>query len=147
MTWMKQAITSAIAAALGLGSVGCATHTGTDALIGGVGGALAGAAIGSHSHSRAGEGALLGGAIGAIGGAIVGNEADRQEREGRYYDDYDRGGYARAGSYYDDDYYVRYETRTYSPRYRSYDDCRPARYGYRGYRSYRGYGHGPRHYR
>ena len=59
---------------------------------------------------------------------------DRQEREPRYYDDYDRGGYARAGDYYDDGgYYVRYETRTYGPRYRyDYDDCGPRRYGATG---------------
>lgn len=78
---------------LGLGVVGCETHTGNAALLGGAGGALAGAAIGSHSHSRAGEGALLGGAIGAIGGAIVGNDMDRQEGQPSGYD----AGYSSAG--------------------------------------------------
>ena len=132
---------------LGLGAAGCESHTGNAALLGGAGGALAGAAIGSHSHGRAGPGALVGGAIGAIGGAIVGNELDRQERD-RYYDS--RGGYGRGygrGRYYDDDYYV-YERRTYRPRYRRsvryhYDDCGP-RYGYRSYRS--SYGRGGRYY-
>ena len=112
---------------LGFGAVGCETHTGNAALLGGAGGALAGAAIGSHSHSRAGEGALLGGAIGAIGGAIVGNEMDRQERESSGYDP----GYSRGGPYYDDDAdYYRVETRTYPPRYRRvvrYDHCPPVR--------------------
>lgn len=123
---------------LGVGAVGCETHTGNAALLGGAGGALAGAAIGSHSHGRAGPGALVGGAIGAIGGAIVGNEMDRHDR-GYRYADYDRG-----GRYYDDgpDYY-RYERRTYHPHYRRsvryYDDRPPGRYEYRGYR--RG-GHG-----
>lgn len=133
---------------MGFGSLGCETHTGNASLLGGAGGALAGAAIGSHSHRRAGEGALLGSAIGAIGGAIVGNEMDRQERE-RYYD-YDRGGYSRdygRGRYYGDADYVRVERRTYRPRYRRhvhvYDDCPPPRYEYRSYRTY---GRGGRYY-
>jgi hypothetical protein len=122
---------------LGFSSVGCESHTGNAALLGGAGGALAGAAIGSHSDSRAGAGALVGGAIGAIGGAIVGNEMDRNERD-RYYD-YDRGGYSRGGRYYDDVDYYRVERRTYRPRYRRverYDDCPPRRYESRSYRTY-----------
>lgn len=114
---------AALMLALGLGSVGCETHTGNGALLGGAGGALAGAAIGSHSNGRAGAGALVGGAIGAIGGAVVGNEVDRQERGPRYRD-YDRGGYSRG---YDDD--MHYERRSYRPRYRRvtrYEDCPPA---------------------
>ncbi len=81
-----------IGAALAVSLAGCATHTGTDALAGGAGGAALGAAIGSFSHHRAGEGALLGGALGAIGGAIVGNEQDRRDREYSYnrYDGYER---------------------------------------------------------
>ena len=130
---------------LGLGAVGCETHTGNAALLGGAGGALAGAAIGSHSHSRAGAGALVGGAIGALGGAVVGNEMDRQERD-RYYDGGSgRGGYSR-GRYYDDGDYYRVERRTYRPRYRRtvhYDDCPP---GYYERRTYRSYGRGGRYY-
>ena len=120
---------------LGFGSLGCQTHTGNAALIGGAGGALAGAAIGSHSHSRAGAGALVGGAIGAVGGAIVGNEMDRQEN----------GGYGNRTQHYDDtDYYV--EHRSDRPRYQvieRYDDCPPPRYEYRSRRTY---GHGVRYY-
>jgi hypothetical protein len=139
----KKLTTALVALVLGSGTVGCATHTGDGALLGGAGGALAGAAIGSHSHGRAGAGALVGGALGAIGGALVGNEMDRQERGPRYYD-YDRGGYSRGG-YYNDDYV--YERRVYRPAYRRttyyYDDCGPTRYEYR---SYRGYGRGGRYY-
>lgn len=76
---LKSMFATLLVGVLGLGATGCASHTGEGALLGGAGGSLVGAAIGSASHSRAGEGALLGGAIGAIGGAIVGNEADRQE--------------------------------------------------------------------
>lgn len=118
---------------LALSAVGCETHTGNAALLGGAGGALAGAAIGSHSHGRAGAGALVGGAIGAIGGALVGNEMDRQDR-GYRYSDYDRG-----ARYHDDgaDYY-RHERRTYRPRYRRSvrysNDCPPGHYQYRGSR-------------
>ena len=140
-----KAWTTALALLLGLGTVGCETHTGNAALLGGTGGALAGAAIGSHSHGRAGAGALVGGAIGAIGGAMVGNEMDRQERDRSYDGGYDRGGYGR-GRYYDDADYYRVERRTYRPRYRRtvrYDDCPPGRYEYRTYRSY---GRGGRYY-
>src|SRR2546421_12841669 len=71
-------IRSALLAGMGLGVVGCESHTGTDALVGGAAGAGIGALVGSVSHARAGEGALIGGAIGAIGGGIVGNEQDRR---------------------------------------------------------------------
>jgi uncharacterized protein YcfJ len=132
-----------LALLLGVATVGCETHTGNAALLGGAGGALAGAAIGSHSHGRAGAGALVGGTIGALGGALVGNEMDRQERD--RYSEYDRGGYSRD-RYYDDADYYRVERRTYRPRYRRtvrYDDCPPARYEHRTYRSY---GRGGRYY-
>jgi len=89
----KWIIRAALTAGMGLGAIGCESHSGTDALVGGAAGAGIGALIGSVSHARAGEGALIGGAIGAIGGGIVGNEQDRRERYGdRYYDDrYHRG--------------------------------------------------------
>ena len=133
-----------LALLLALGTVGCETHTGNAALLGGAGGALVGGAIGSHSHSRAGPGALVGGAIGALGGAIVGNEMDRQERD-RHYDGYGRGGYSR-GRYYDDADYYHVERRTYRPRHRHavrYDDCPPVHHERRSYRSY---GRGGRYY-
>src|SRR5437763_10718794 len=77
-SWM---IRTALLAGMGLGAVGCESHTGTDALVGGAAGAGIGALVGSMSHARAGEGALVGGAIGAIGGAIGGNDQDRDERD------------------------------------------------------------------
>ena len=84
-TWI---IRAALTAGMGLGVVGCESHTGTDALVGGAAGAGIGALVGSVSHARAGEGALIGGAIGAIGGGIVGNEQDRRDRyDNRYYGD------------------------------------------------------------
>jgi hypothetical protein len=132
----KSILATLLIALLGLGATGCASHTGEGALLGGAGGALVGAAIGSASHSRAGEGALLGGAIGAIGGAIVGNEADKQEHP--YYGSGGSGyepGYDRPVRYYESDYgygsprvytYARYEqprryyeyrtVRSYGPR-------------------------------
>src|SRR6185436_3588967 len=86
---MKWIMRSALVAGMGLGAVGCESHMGNDALIGGAAGAGIGALVGSMSHARAGEGALVGGAIGAIGGAIVGNEQDRREhyRDHAYYDE------------------------------------------------------------
>ena len=85
----KWIVRSALAAGMGLAVVGCESHAGTDALVGGAAGAGIGALIGSVSHARAGEGALIGGAIGAIGGGIIGSEQDRRERyEDHYsYDD------------------------------------------------------------
>lgn len=60
---------------------GCESHTQEGALIGGIGGAAVGGAIGSKSHSRAGEGALIGGAAGALGGAAIGGQMDKNEKE------------------------------------------------------------------
>lgn len=121
---MRNLIGTALALVLGVGAIGCETHTGNGALIGGAGGALVGGAVGSHSHGRAGAGALLGGTIGAIGGAIVGNEMDREERSSY--------GYSRGGRYYEDDY--RYsEPRVYrrrTVRYSRSYDCEP-RYTHR----------------
>ena len=128
-----QTLTSFVVLALGLGAVGCETHTGNAALLGGAGGSLVGAAIGSHSHGRAGEGALLGGAIGAIGGAIVGNEMDRQEREAHH-------GYAHSGPYDEEEpYYQAYEP---GPRYQAsvhyyHVETHRPRYVYRGHHHHR----------
>jgi uncharacterized protein YcfJ len=62
---------------------GCATKTGTGAVVGGAGGAAVGGIIGSMSHSRAGEGALIGGAVGALGGALVGHEMEKNDEKKR----------------------------------------------------------------
>jgi hypothetical protein len=73
----------ALAVAMGVGLVnagGCATKTGTGAVLGGLGGAGIGAAIGS-AHGNAGKGALIGGAIGALGGAVVGNTMDHADKK------------------------------------------------------------------
>src|SRR6266436_6569486 len=127
-TWI---IRAALTAGMGLGVVGCESHTGTDALVGGAAGAGIGALVGSVSHARAGEGALIGGAIGAIGGGIVGNEQDRRE-------------HYRERAYRDDGYYYRerpvvVEERVYEERpvvrerrvYRYSDDGSDPRYDYR----------------
>lgn len=47
------------------------------ALIGGIAGAVTGAA----ASDKSGKGALIGGAIGALGGAAIGNALDKQEAE------------------------------------------------------------------
>lgn len=80
---------------IGAGIIGCQSKAGTGALVGGAGGAAAGAAIGSLSHSHTGEGALIGAAVGAIGGALIGHGMDKaDEREAREREtqrEYDRG--------------------------------------------------------
>lgn len=70
---------------LAAGAGGCATNTGTGALVGGTSGALAGAAITHHAG-----GAVAGGIIGTVAGALVGNAVDRDEAYHRhyYYDSY-----------------------------------------------------------
>ena len=136
----KRTQISLVVFVMALGAVGCETHTGNAALLGGAGGSLVGAAIGSHSHGRAGEGALLGGAIGAIGGAIVGNEMDRQEREAHY-------GHDRGGGYSEEEpYYQAYEPRPHygaSVHYYHVETHRP-RYAYRPHYHYH---HRHHHYR
>jgi len=78
---VRSFLTVAIGAGvLGAGSVGCATKTGTGAVIGGLGGAGIGAAIGS-ANGNAGKGALIGGAVGALGGAVVGNTMDHADKK------------------------------------------------------------------
>lgn len=56
---------------------GSQNNTGSGALIGGVFGALTGAAIGGHSHG--GQDALIGAAAGALAGGLIGNSADREQ--------------------------------------------------------------------
>src|SRR5258706_14516170 len=122
MNLTQKLLSFSVLAGLGLGSAGCATHSGTDALVGGAAGAGIGAIIGHNSHHRTAEGALLGGAIGAIGGGLIGNEQDRRDCE--YY-----------GDRYDNGY--RYERRYERPRVREYEYRRyDGSYGDPPYRSY-----------
>jgi glycine zipper 2TM protein len=69
----------ALAAGLLVGTIGCQQLPGTPgtqgATIGGVGGAVAGAALGGEHHRLLG--ALLGGAVGAGGGYLIGANSDR----------------------------------------------------------------------
>jgi hypothetical protein len=58
-------------------------HTERGAALGGIGGALAGAAIGKNNGDT-GAGALLGGAVGLITGAVVGNAMDDKARAQAY---------------------------------------------------------------
>jgi len=56
---------------------GTQNNTGSGALIGGVFGALTGAAIGGSRHG--GQDALIGAAAGALAGGLIGNSADREQ--------------------------------------------------------------------
>jgi hypothetical protein len=58
--------------------VGCATHEGTGAAVGGLLGAGTGAIIGKAAGNT-GAGTLLGAGVGALTGAAVGNAEDRRE--------------------------------------------------------------------
>jgi hypothetical protein len=79
MSIFYKAITGAGLAALLAGSAGCEKLPGSGkqqgAAIGGVGGAVAGAAVGGEHHRLLG--ALLGGAAGAGGGYLIGAHSDR----------------------------------------------------------------------
>ena len=85
------------------------------ATVGGVIGALAGAAIGSNVAARGvrTEGAVLGGAVGAVGGAMVGNRSAACDP-----------GYAPRRSYYREGpaYYSERRPEPYYDRSRYYDD-------------------------
>src|SRR2546429_4522918 len=69
----------ATSAVLLAGGIGCEQLPGTSkqqgAVIGGVGGAVAGAAVGGERHRLLG--AILGGAVGAGGGYVIGANSDR----------------------------------------------------------------------
>jgi hypothetical protein len=84
---MRKVIILPAVLALGLG--GCAggggmTPAGRDVLLGGAGGALAGAAIGSFT-AQAGVGALIGAGVGVVGGYLWNQHeiAERQAAERR----------------------------------------------------------------
>jgi hypothetical protein len=131
----KSLLNVTLAGALIVGVGGCASHSGTGALIGGATGAGIGAIAGNNTgHGHTAGGALIGGAIGAITGAVIGSEADRAEQH--KYEAQDRRYYER------DDYrfapppspppppvrYERYESRRYDPC------CDDGYYEYRRYR-------------
>jgi hypothetical protein len=61
---------------------GCATNTGTGALVGGATGAGVGALVGSAT-GHAGAGAAIGAGVGALAGGAIGNSADEQEKRNR----------------------------------------------------------------
>ena len=61
---------------------GCATNTGTGAVVGGATGAGVGALIGSAT-GHAGAGAAIGAGVGAVTGAVVGNSVDEQQKRDR----------------------------------------------------------------
>ena len=75
--WMTVVIGACV-----LASGGCATKTGTGALVGGGAGAGVGAAIGSMTGNT-GAGAAIGSAVGALTGGAIGNAADAEDRERR----------------------------------------------------------------
>ncbi len=74
-----------LAAAMLVGASGCSslTKTGKGALIGGGGGAAAGAGIGAliGGGKGAGIGAAIGAAVGAGAGALIGQKMDKQQKE------------------------------------------------------------------
>jgi hypothetical protein len=61
---------------------GCATNTGTGALVGGATGAGVGALLGSAT-GHAGAGAAIGAGVGALTGGAIGNAEDEQEKRNR----------------------------------------------------------------
>lgn len=61
---------------------GCATNTGTGAVVGGATGAGVGALVGSAT-GHAGAGAAIGAGVGAVTGAVVGNSIDQQQNRDR----------------------------------------------------------------
>ena len=110
-------IVGALAAGIVATNVGCESHAGNGALIGGAAGAGIGAIIGNNSKGRTAEGALIGGAVGAIGGGLIGNEMDKKEArqredDDRYYDERDRDDDRRARTRdREEAYYGQTETR------------------------------------
>ena len=114
------------------GTVGCESHAGNGALIGGAVGATTGAIIGNNTgNGHTAGGALIGGAVGALAGGGIGGQMDKAENEraraadrDEYYDA--RADYRRraARDRYEDDY---------GPADREYDDRPTAGEGDRYY--------------
>ena len=59
---------------------GCASKTGTGAVVGSAGGAVAGGVIGKVAGSTA-KGAIIGAVVGGAAGAIIGSQMDKQAKE------------------------------------------------------------------
>ncbi len=72
-----------VASGLFVGSVQAQYHTERGAILGGLTGAAAGAAIGNQNGETA-EGALIGSAIGLFSGALIGNSVDQEQSRQRY---------------------------------------------------------------
>lgn len=85
MKILKNITAALLAAAMLFGATGCSTmnKTGKGALIGGGGGAAAGAGIGAliGGGKGAGIGAAIGAAVGAGAGALIGKKMDKQQKE------------------------------------------------------------------
>lgn len=85
MKVLKISCIALMCAAMLIGQTGCSsmTNTGKGSLIGGGGGAAAGAGIGAliGGGKGAGIGAAIGAAVGAGAGALIGNKMDKQQKE------------------------------------------------------------------
>lgn len=85
MKVLKISCIALVCAAMLIGQTGCSsmTNTGKGSLIGGGGGAAAGAGIGAliGGGKGAGIGAAIGAAVGAGAGALIGNKMDKQQKE------------------------------------------------------------------
>ena len=85
MRILKISCIALIRGAVLVGQTGCSsmTNTGKGALIGGGGGAAAGAGVGAliGGGKGAGIGAAIGAAVGAGAGALIGNRMDKQQKQ------------------------------------------------------------------
>ena len=85
MKILKKFTAALLAAVMVIGATGCSsmTKTGKGALIGGGGGAAAGAGIGAliGGGKGAGIGSAIGAAIGAGAGALIGQKMDKQQKQ------------------------------------------------------------------
>ena len=85
MKLLKISCIALVCGTLLIGQTGCSsmTNTGKGALIGGGGGAAAGAGIGAliGGGKGAGIGAAIGAAVGAGAGTLIGNRMDKQKKE------------------------------------------------------------------
>jgi hypothetical protein len=87
----RRLLSSALIGSLALaplsGLTGCANAPGKPreqgAVIGGVGGALAGAALGGRAHNKGALGALIGGVVGAGGGYLIGAQKEKVDQQKR----------------------------------------------------------------